>query len=92
MIIQTVPCVGFYDRYDYNGANQLTKVNGQVYEVDKNGNLTKDDKFRYEWNAFDQQTKVSTIEGATVAEYQYDDQGRRVYSKNSKGEMYYRYN
>lgn len=85
-----------YDRYEYNGANQLTKVNGQAYEVDKNGNLIKDDKFRYEWNAFDQLTKVLTIAGDTVVEYQYDDQGRRVLKRINKNgtnvDTYYRYN
>lgn len=52
--------------------------------MDKNGNLTKDHKFRYEWNAFDQLTKVLTIAGDTVAEYQYDDQGRRVFKRLNK--------
>ncbi|MEL3962350.1 RHS repeat-associated core domain-containing protein [Lysinibacillus endophyticus] len=67
--------------YVYNDANQLKKVNEQAYEVDANGNLVNDGKFRYDWNAFDQLIKVTTIEGETVAEYRYDDQGRRVYSK-----------
>jgi len=78
--------------YVYNDANHLKNVNGQEYEIDKNGNLINDGKFQYEWNAFDQLTKVTTIEGAVVAEYRYDDQGRRVYSKEDNGETYYRYN
>ena len=78
--------------YVYNDANQLKKVNEQAYEVDANGNLVNDGKFRYEWNAFDQLIKVTAIEGGTVVEYRYDDQGRRVYSKDRNGETYYRYN
>lgn len=78
--------------YSFNKANQLKSVNGQAYEVDANGNLISDGKFRYEWNAFDQLIKVATMESEIVSEYQYDDQGRRMYSNTSSGETYYRYN
>ncbi|PIC82960.1 RHS repeat domain-containing protein [Sporosarcina sp. P1] len=67
-------------------------MNGQAYEVDANGNLLNNGKFRYEWNDFYQLTKVATIEGEIVSEYQYFDQGRRVYLNTSRGETYYRYN
>ncbi|PIC69006.1 type IV secretion protein Rhs [Sporosarcina sp. P16b] len=63
-----------------------------LFEEDTNGNLTNDGKFRYEWNAFDQLTKVLTTGGNLIAEYRYDDQGRRVFSNTSSGETYYRYN
>ncbi|PIC73741.1 DNRLRE domain-containing protein [Sporosarcina sp. P17b] len=78
--------------YSFNKTNQLKRVNGQEYEVDANGNLINDGKFRYEWNAFDQLTKVLTSGGNNIAEYRYDDQGRRVFSNTSSGETYYRYN
>lgn len=82
--------------YSYNKANQLDTVNGQEYEVDANGNLVNDGKFLYEWNAFDQLTKVSTIAGDTFAEYRYDNQGRRVFKRINKNgsnvDTYYRYN
>jgi uncharacterized protein RhaS with RHS repeats len=35
---------------------------------------------------------VKTLTGTAVASYQYDEHGRRVYSKDQNGETYYRYN
>ncbi|WP_413363756.1 RHS repeat domain-containing protein [Lysinibacillus sp. 3P01SB] len=78
--------------YEYDAANRMKKAGSQVYEVDDNGNLKNDGRYQYVWNAFDQLTEVKTISGAAVASYRYDDQGRRVYSKNQNGETYYRYN
>ncbi|WP_243432647.1 hypothetical protein [Lysinibacillus sphaericus] len=67
-------------------------VGGKAYTVSPNGNVTNDGVFQYVWNAFDQLTEVKSLSGATVASYRYDESGRRVYSKDSNGETYYRYN
>ena len=64
----------------------------KTYTVSPNGNVTNDGVFQYVWNAFDQLTEVKTLTGTTVATYRYDENGRRVYSKDSNGETYYRYN
>ncbi len=77
--------------YQYNDANQLSYVNDQQYLYDADGNLTSDGKYTYEWNAFDQLTKVKSNSGAIIAEYGYDEKGRRIYSKDSNGPIYYAY-
>lgn len=77
--------------YRYNDANQLTYVNDQVYTYDKDGNLTNDGVNTYEWDAFDQLTKVKNSDGTVIAEYGYDEKGRRTYSKDSNGSIFYAY-
>ncbi len=78
--------------YSYNNANQMKAAGEQTYTVSPNGNVTNDGVFQYVWNAFDQLTEIKSLTGATVASYRYDENGRRVYSKDSNGETYYRYN
>ncbi len=77
--------------YKYNDANQMTAAGEKTYTVSANGTVTNDGAFRYVWNAFDQLTEVKTLTNMTVATYRYDENGRRVYSKDSNGETYYRY-
>lgn len=77
--------------YEYNAANQLTGVNGQSYKYDANGNLKSDGTYNYTWNEFDQLTKVATLTGTDIAEYYYDELGRRTSSKDSKGVLFYHY-
>ncbi|QPQ35658.1 DNRLRE domain-containing protein [Lysinibacillus sp. JNUCC-52] len=77
--------------YQYNDANQISYVNNQQYLYDLDGNLTSDGKYTYEWNAFDQLTKVKSNSGTIIAEYGYDEKGRRIYSKDSIGPIYYAY-
>ncbi len=60
-----------------------------MYDLDRN--LTSDGKYTYEWKAFDQLTKVKSNTGTIVAEYGYDEKGRRIYSKDSNGPIYYAY-
>ncbi|MBG9754934.1 DNRLRE domain-containing protein [Lysinibacillus sphaericus] len=78
--------------YRYNYANQMTAAGETSYTVSPNGNLMDDGVFQYVWDALDQLTEVKSQTGATVASYRYDENGRRVYSKDNKGETYYRYN
>lgn len=78
--------------YSYNDANQMKAAGDKTYTVSPNGNVTNDGVFQYVWNAFDQLSEVKTLTGTTVATYRYDESGRRVYSKDSNGETYYRYN
>ncbi|WP_141903890.1 DNRLRE domain-containing protein [Lysinibacillus sp. Y5S-8] len=77
--------------YSYNDANQMKAAGGKAYTVSENGNVTNDGVFQYVWNAFDQLTEVKSLTGTTVASYRYDENGRRVYSKDINGETYYRY-
>ena len=68
--------------YQYNAANQLTKVDGQAYTYDNNGNLINDGQFNYEWDELNNLTKVIKVsDSSVVAEYKYDDQNRRIYKK-----------
>ncbi|WP_342544248.1 DNRLRE domain-containing protein [Lysinibacillus sp. FSL W7-1291] len=78
--------------YSYNNANQMKTAGDKTYNVSANGNVENDGVFQYVWNAFDQLTEIKSPTGATVASYRYDENGRRVYSKDSNGETYYRYN
>lgn len=78
--------------YSYNNANQMKTAGDKTYKVSANGNVENDGVFQYVWNAFDQLTEIKSLTGATVASYRYDENGRRVYSKDSNGETYYRYN
>jgi len=78
--------------YSYNNANQMTAAGSKTVNVSVNGNVTNDGDFQYVWNAFDQLTEVKSLAGTTIATYKYDEQGRRVYSNDSHGETYYRYN
>ncbi|MFJ7982224.1 DNRLRE domain-containing protein [Lysinibacillus xylanilyticus] len=77
--------------YSYNDANQMKSAGGKTYTVSPNGNMTNDGVFQYVYNAFDQLTEVKLLT-LTIASYRYDENGRRVYSKDSNGVTYYRYN
>jgi len=78
--------------YSYNNSNQMMAAGDKTYYVSDNGNVTNDGVFQYAWNAFDQLTEIKSLTGTTVASYRYDENGRRIYSKDSNGETYYRYN
>ncbi|WP_447403059.1 DNRLRE domain-containing protein (plasmid) [Lysinibacillus sp. fkY74-1] len=78
--------------YSYNNANQMKTAGDKTYNVSDNGNVENDGVFQYVWNAFDQLTEIKSLTGATIASYRYDENGRRVFSKDSNGETYYRYN
>lgn len=71
-------------QYSHNSNNQLTAVNGVSFSYDANGNRTKDDRFLYTYNAFDELQTVKTLSGQLVASYKYDEEGRRI-SKNVGG-------
>lgn len=77
--------------YGFNLANQMVNVNGQPISNSMDGNQTMDGRHQYIWNAFDQLTQVKSLTGAVIATYKYDEQGRRVYSEDSNGTTYYRY-
>ncbi|WP_332651678.1 RHS repeat-associated core domain-containing protein [Lysinibacillus sp. 54212] len=78
--------------YGYNDANQLKSIGTQSIAVDVSGNVTNDGRYEYVWNAFDQLTEVKSLTGSNIATYKYDENGRRVYSNDSNGETFYRYN
>lgn len=64
--------------YGHNDNNQLTSVNGVSFAYDANGNRTKDTRFSYHYNKFDELESVKTLSGQLVATYEYDEQGRRI--------------
>ncbi|WP_338754930.1 RHS repeat-associated core domain-containing protein [Bacillus sp. FJAT-52991] len=70
--------------YTYNDNNQLTAVNGQSYTYDKSGNRKRDNRFIYEYDAFNELTMIKNLSGQVIATYKYDEQGRRV-SKTVNG-------
>lgn len=74
--------------YSYNANNQLINVNGQTYTYDANGNRTKDSKYTYLYNQFNQLTSIKNLSGTTTAAYTYDEKGRRI-SKTVGGKTTY---
>ncbi|MCM3005799.1 DNRLRE domain-containing protein [Priestia koreensis] len=77
--------------YDYNENNQLILANGVIYKYDKNGNLQDDGTNTYVFNAFNQLEEVKDLQGKTVAQYTYDEDGKRISSRTSKGIVKYFY-
>ncbi|MGG6447376.1 DNRLRE domain-containing protein [Pseudobacillus badius] len=78
--------------YAYNANNQLTAVNGQPYTYDKSGNRKQDNRFIYEYNVFNELTKIKDLSGKVIATYTYDEQGRRTSKTVNGNTTYYHYN
>ncbi|SDY35714.1 DNRLRE domain-containing protein [Thermoactinomyces sp. DSM 45892] len=67
--------------YRYNAMNQLTNVDGQAYAYSENGNLTDDGKNLYVWDAGGRLTQVKKkSDNSIVAQYDYDEDNRRIRS------------
>jgi len=65
----------------YNAANQLVAVNGQPLVYDANGNLVDDGERVYVWDAAGWLVEVKRkADGSVIAQYAYDEQGRRIRS------------
>jgi RHS repeat-associated protein len=74
--------------YNYNLLNQLIlltefKTGKQIrYRYDERGNRVEDGERTYHWNSANQLSEVrDKTNGKAIAEYLYDEQGRRSYSK-----------
>ena len=71
---------GVEELYQYDKRNRLTAhTKGGVtsqYEYDNAGNLLKDDNARYEYDAFNRNTKVETFNG-NIQINRYDAEGLR---------------
>jgi YD repeat-containing protein len=74
--------------YNYNILNQLILLTEfttgkQIrYCYDERGNRVEDGKCTYHWNPANQLSEVrDKTNGKAIAEYLYDEQGRRIYSK-----------
>ena len=71
---------GTEELYRYDPRNRLTEhIKGGVstqYEYDNAGNLLKDDRARYEYDAFNRNTKVETFDG-NIQINRYDAEGLR---------------
>jgi len=66
---------GVTSTYTYNDANQIVTKNGVPYVYDLDGNLTQDENYKYVYNALGQQTKVTTLSGTVIGQYEYDENG-----------------
>ncbi|USK83143.1 DNRLRE domain-containing protein [Peribacillus asahii] len=66
------------DVFKYNAANQIATKNDIAYQYDTDGNLLQDEHFKYEYNAFGYQTRVTDLQGNEVARYEYDETGLRT--------------
>jgi RHS repeat-associated protein len=67
--------------YTYNAMNQLTAVNGSSLTYDDNRNLIDDGEKLYSWDADGRITQVKKkADGSIIADYAYDEDGRRVRS------------
>ncbi|PEJ57972.1 hypothetical protein CN692_10795 [Bacillus sp. AFS002410] len=69
---------GVTDNFTYNAANQISTKNGTAYSYDKDGNLTQDENYKYEYNVLGQQTRITTLQGVEVARYEYDENNLRT--------------
>ncbi|MCH1627039.1 DNRLRE domain-containing protein [Fredinandcohnia quinoae] len=76
----------------YNSVNQLEEVGQRSYNYDKNGNLKTDGVYIYSYNELDQLIKVQDLTGKIIAEYGYNEEGNRDFSKDSRGTTFYQYN
>nr|WP_306821309.1 ribonuclease domain-containing protein [Peribacillus asahii] len=66
------------DVFTFNEANQIATKNDIAYQYDTDGNLLQDEHFKYEYNAFGYQTRVTDLQGNEVARYEYDETGLRT--------------
>ncbi|PCJ54990.1 MAG: hypothetical protein COA79_21320 [Planctomycetota bacterium] len=64
--------------YQYNAMYGMTSANGVAYKYDKNGNLLEDNKFKYQFDAFNRLISVISKDGNTIVEYAYDGLNRRI--------------
>lgn len=72
-------------KYEYNAANELTSVDKNPYVYDQNGNVVDDGTKLYTWDTGGSLTEVKDkATGNVIADYSYDEQGRRV-SKTVNG-------
>ena len=76
------------DHHDTNATNEIverTTENGQTvtpFTYDDAGNLIKDDKHEYTFDAWNRITEVvRIIDGAPIARYAYDALGRRIHKE-----------
>ncbi|HCX49603.1 MAG TPA: hypothetical protein DG757_11355 [Bacillus sp. (in: Bacteria)] len=81
----------------YNEANQLVQVGDKKYVYDANGNLQSDGNRTYEARGrflcfFYMLVKIKDSTGKVLAEYSYDEEGRRISSNDSHGKTFYTYN
>lgn len=77
------------DNFSYNDANQITTKNNIDYIYDADGNLLQDEHYKYQYNAFGYQTRVTNLQGQEVARYEYDETGLRT--KKIVGSKTYEY-
>jgi RHS repeat-associated protein len=78
-------------QYSYNDANQLISVDGYTFTYDANGNLSKDNQFIYVFNELDQLIQVKQHNGQVIAQYGYDEEGRRISKTVNGATTYYHY-
>lgn len=64
--------------YTYDANNRLKEADGKAYSYDDNGNRTKDSKYTYIYNKFDQLIEIKTNTGTSIATFKYDAEGRRI--------------
>ncbi|VEI08219.1 RHS repeat-associated core domain-containing protein [Kurthia zopfii] len=64
--------------FTYNDANQIAAKNEIAYTYDADGNLLKDENYKYTYNQQQSLTKVTTLDDQTIASYTYDENGLRL--------------
>ncbi|MBD1373936.1 DNRLRE domain-containing protein [Hazenella sp. IB182357] len=70
--------------YRYNEKNQLVSVDGRSYQYDTNGNLIDDGVNKYVWDEKNYLVKITKkANNSLVAEYDYDQNGRRIRTKKA---------
>ncbi|WP_426273749.1 DNRLRE domain-containing protein [Exiguobacterium sp. R-17] len=74
----------------FNKDNQLVTRDSESMIYDENGNRIKDGLFNYSWSPFNTLLKLSK-NGVAIAEYQYDEQSRRIQKKYQSNIIRYLY-
>jgi RHS repeat-associated protein len=78
--------------YGYDKANQMTSVNSTSLSYDGNGNTLSDGSRTFNWNAENQLTSVVNSSGATIGQYEYNQEGLRTKKIAGGATQIYYYN
>ncbi|GIN88519.1 hypothetical protein J6TS2_49050 [Heyndrickxia sporothermodurans] len=80
---------GKTDKFTYNEANQIQTKNDVQYIYDADGNLLKDENYKYTYNEMQQLVSVKTLDDKKIASYTYDENGLRL--TKTVGDKVYEY-
>ena len=89
--VATATAGSFWDSESSNTFEPDLNVTHNALQYDANGNLQYDGEFYYEYNNFNQLSKIrlSNSSGIIIEEYLYDHEGQRILKKTSNESTFY---